>query len=306
VTFIRTLASLLLKTGSCWPQVRTREVVRTVFVNNVVEGSRLGVGAKTFSTESVVELVNGKWGLLESSEAAPSDLTRRTQWLDYDLEQSVFLSEGRSGGSSVTFHDLIEQARQGDRVALGRLLIAHDARLRGHISRRISHDLQGLLSVEDVLQETYIEAHRHIGGFEPHGPQAIYRWLAAIADHKLIDAARAAHAAKRPPPHRALTSPVDRSTSFLALAELVDDKGKTPSRVVAGQEAVRSVQVALAALPEACRQAVWMRHIEGQSVSEIATALGRTEHAVHQLCYRGLALLREQMGSRSRYLSDSR
>jgi RNA polymerase sigma factor (sigma-70 family) len=64
--------------------------------------------------------------------------------------------------------------------------------------------------------------------------------------------------------------------------------------------------VAVATLPEALRQVVWMCHIEGQSVREIAAALGRTERAVNQLCYRGLLKLREQMGHRSRFLSDSR
>ena len=121
----------------------------------------------------------------------------------------------------------------------------------------------------------------------------------------MIDAVKALRAAKRPPRERPQPAPTDRSTSFLNLAKFVDKKGKTPSGVVAGEEAVRAVQVALASLPELCRQAVWMRHIEGKRVSEIAAALGRTERAVHQLCYRGLAQLRERMGSRSEYLSDS-
>jgi len=199
--------------------------------------------------------------------------------------------------------ELVELAASGDRVAMGRLLILTDEPLRKRISRRITADLQGALSAEDVLQETYVEAYKHIGQFEPHGHRAFCRWLTTIADRKLVDLVRALRAAKRPPRHREQRIPDDRSVSFLTLGQLADKHGETPSKVMAGREAVQAVQVALAALPEACRKAIWMRHIEGKPVKEIAAALGRTERAVHQLCYRGLALLREEMGSRSRFLT---
>ena len=78
------------------------------------------------------------------------------------------------------------------------------------------------------------------------------------------------------------------------------------SKLVARREAVREMQVALASLPADCRRAVWLRHIEGRPAREVAGLLGRTEHAVHQLCYRGLLRLREAMGTRSKFLSDSR
>lgn len=198
---------------------------------------------------------------------------------------------------------LVEQAAGGDRLAMGRLLMLYDAPLRRRIASRITADLQGALSAEDVLQETYIEAYRHMGTFTPRGQKAFYGWLAAVADHKLIDAVKALRAAKRPPRHRAQRVPTDLSTSLVALAELADGKVDTPSGVVSRKEAVQAVQTALAALPEACRKAVWLRHIKGKPVRDIAAAMGRTERAVHQLCYRGLALLRQEMGSRSRFLS---
>jgi RNA polymerase sigma-70 factor (subfamily 1) len=206
---------------------------------------------------------------------------------------------------STSIDRLLAQAQQGDRVAMGRLLMLYDQRLRRRLAQRISVNLRRVLSVEDVLQETYGDAYRHVRRFESRGPQAFYNWLAAIAERKLIDAVKAIRASKRSPRPGARRIAADRSTSFLGLARLVDEKGKTPSKAIARQEAVRAVRVALASLPEPCRRAVWLRHIEGKQVSEIAAVLGRTERAVHQLCYRGLQRLREQMGSRSKYLSDS-
>ena len=212
----------------------------------------------------------------------------------------------RTGNTmGVSVDELVEMAASGDKVAMGRLLMLYDEPLRQRIGRHITADLQGALSAEDVLQETYVEAYRHMEGFEPQGRQAFGRWLTTIADRKLVDAVRALRAAKRPPRHREQRIPDDRSSSFLALGQLADKHGKTPSRIMAGEEAVGAVQSALAALPDACRQALWLRYIEGKPVEDVAEALHRTKRAIHQLCYRGLILLREEMGSRSRYLGSS-
>ena len=202
--------------------------------------------------------------------------------------------------------ELVEQAAAGSSLAMGRLLMLYDAPLRQRIGRKLPVDLQAVLSAEDVLQDAYVEAYRHMGRFEPRGKAAFGHWLATITDHKLLDAIKAQRAAKRLAPRRAVPPPpADRSTSWLALGQLADEKGRTPSKVLAGREAAQAVQVALAALPESCRRALWMRYIEDKAVKDIAAALDRTEHAVHQLCNRGLALLRREMGSRARFLSGS-
>jgi len=201
---------------------------------------------------------------------------------------------------------LLENAIRGDSVALGRLLMLHDQRLRRRIDIRMPADLRGTLAPYGVPPGANAEVYPRIRRLEPRGEQAFYRWLVTIVDHKLLDAAKAARAAKRPPPHRARRISAGRSTSFLGLLDLVDEKGKSPSGVIARREAIRAVQAALDALPEPGRQALWMRHIDGRPVREIAAALGRTEHAVEQLCHRGLARLRKEMGSRSKFLSDSR
>lgn len=206
----------------------------------------------------------------------------------------------------VTPDELLERAAHGDSLALGRLLLLHNARLHRHIERRIPANLTSTIAADDVIQEAYTDAYRHVDGLENRGAKAFYNWLATIADRKLIDMIRAAHAAKRPPPAKARRLAADRSSSFAALAQLADEKGRTPSGVASRKEAVQAVQVALAALPEAPRQALWLRYIQGKTVAETAVALGRTQRAVQQLCYRGLRLLREEMGSRSRYLGKSR
>jgi RNA polymerase sigma-70 factor (ECF subfamily) len=194
----------------------------------------------------------------------------------------------------------IEQAKRGDKTAMGRLLMFHDPRLRRRIARRIPSDLHGLMSVEDVLQETYVQAYRQIGCFEDRGADSFYRWLATIADHKLADATKAQRTAKRRPEGGRCYTVGDLSSSLVSLARLADGRSRTPSGIASTKEAEQAVRVALTSLPEACRRALWARYMEGQTVEAVAKALGRTPHAVHQLCHRGLILLREALGSQSR------
>lgn len=207
---------------------------------------------------------------------------------------------------SLSVTNLIQQARAGDREALGRLLMLHDIRLRRRIGRRLGGSLGRILSVEDVLQETYAAAYRGIRKLECGGPEAFYKWLAVIADRKFLDGLKAHRSARRAVPFDGRRGLRDESTSFAGLLQVLDRGEKTPSGVIASREAEGALQAALASLPEALRKAVWMKHIEGKPASEIAVALGRSEPAVHQLCYRGLRRLREELGSRSKYLGESR
>ena len=197
---------------------------------------------------------------------------------------------------------LLDAAVSGNRLAVGRLLMRHDARLRQKVGRWIPPELSAMLTVEDVLQETYAEAYRHIGTFKPAGSESFYAWLAKIAERQFLNARRWLLAAKRGLNKQA-KGPVRQSTSFVELVRVLSGTGSTPSSVAARQENERILQVALAGLKDDYREALWMRYIEGRPVREIAQAMRRTERAVQMLCNRGLRALREKMGRTSKYLN---
>src|SRR3954470_5863567 len=96
-----------------------------------------------------------------------------------------------SGGPMGAEDDLLREAKAGEPLALKRLLLAHGGPLRTRIARGVPARVRSLLAPEDILQETFAEAFRTIGGFEPEGKDAFYRWLSTIADHRLLDAIRA-------------------------------------------------------------------------------------------------------------------
>ena len=145
---------------------------------------------------------------------------------------------------------------------------------------------------------------RHIGKFEPRGPDSFFRWAATIAIRRLRNAIKARRSLKRGGMEVPRTTAGVPEASVVALLDLMAGPEKTPSRVVAGQEATRAVEDALAFLPEHYRQAVGLVYLEGHSVVEAATIMGRTPRAIHNLCFKAKRQLRSVLGSASKFLSS--
>ena len=76
--------------------------------------------------------------------------------------------------------DLLMQARQGDASVLGSLL----ERYRGYLTLlarvEIGRHLQSKLDASDVVQETFLEAHRHFERFRGADEAPLRRWLRQI------------------------------------------------------------------------------------------------------------------------------
>ena len=202
--------------------------------------------------------------------------------------------------------ELIQQAIAGESSALKLLLLDAHAGLSSYVARRVPADLRSTLDAEDVMQEAYAQVFRHVREFEPRGPASFQRWVLTIAVRKLRNAISRERAAKRGGGARVAAAVLGRhEDSCVALLDLLVAPGRTPSRCIARQEAVRAVETALAGLPEHYRQAVGLIHLQGWSVARAAAEMGRTQRAVHGLCRRGLKLLRARLGSVSEYLSSS-
>jgi RNA polymerase sigma-70 factor (ECF subfamily) len=72
--------------------------------------------------------------------------------------------------------------------------------------------------------------------------------------------------------------------------------------VIARDEALQALHIALAGLATDQREAIRLRHLEGKSLEETAAAMGRTPDAVRGLVHRGKQQLQEAMGRASRWL----
>lgn len=200
---------------------------------------------------------------------------------------------------------LIQRAVEGDEVALTTLLVHSRPGLLMSVARKIPPDLAGIVGAEDIVQETFIAVFRDVGTLDSTRPASFHRWIQAVALNQLRNIIKHHRAAKRGGAYvRASNRKKSIEDSAVDLFNLLAGPGRTPSRSVARREAITAVEEAVACLPDRYRQAVQLVHMEGFSVAEAASAMCRTERAIHGLCRRGLKRLETQLLSASRFLSS--
>lgn len=200
--------------------------------------------------------------------------------------------------------ELVERAVGGDEVATTVLLSISYPRLRRHLQRRIPRDIQAFIDVDDVVQDTQIQIFRNISTFRSTGPESFYRWMATVALYRLRNIIKAQRALKRGQ-GRTIggTARSEETGTSHSLLDWLRGPDNTPSHHASRVEAEDALGMSLAGLPEHYRQAVRLVYLEGRSVEEVARIMGRTERAIHNLCYKAKEQLHLAMGSTSRFFS---
>lgn len=199
---------------------------------------------------------------------------------------------------------LIQKAIAGNLAALTALLAQADPWLRRRLERRLPTNLRAAVSVDDLLQETRLATFQNITQFVVQDSDSFDRWVGTIALRRLHNVIRAHRTLKRGGDARAVAT-VGSEDSAVALLDLMTVSGDSPSRRAASAEAVAAVQAAMEQLPADYQQAVRLVYLEGCSAAEAAGQMGRTERAIHNLCYKAKLHLRGLLGSGSRYFSRS-
>src|SRR4051812_21925539 len=116
---------------------------------------------------------------------------------------------------------LITRARAGDVAALGRLLDAYRNYLRLLARSLIGQALRLRLDPSDLIQETFLEAHRDFPRFAGSGEPELVAWLRRILVRNLADQVRYHRAPSRDDRlQESLDAMLDRSgrDAHLALA----------------------------------------------------------------------------------------
>ena len=197
---------------------------------------------------------------------------------------------------------LLSNAIAGDRAALHELLLVHYEPLLDEIAHRISPQIRGVLTADDIIQETFVYVIRHIDEFTPRTDESVYAWLKKIAEHRTQDAIRHLHRKKRGGDYRrAQTCALPHESSVADLVDMLSAGSHTPSRSAARHEAVAAVQQTIDALPDAYRQAVQLRLLAGKSLQETATVMNRSPRAVQGLVDRAKKKMRAALGRLSLY-----
>src|SRR5437868_7661720 len=76
--------------------------------------------------------------------------------------------------------ELLDRARAGGGLALGQLLELYRSYLALLARVQIGRQLQSKVDAADLVQDTFLEAHRHFGQFRGQTEAAFLRWLRQI------------------------------------------------------------------------------------------------------------------------------
>jgi RNA polymerase sigma-70 factor (ECF subfamily) len=191
-------------------------------------------------------------------------------------------------------NDLLEQARRGDREALGRLLEVQRAALHRRAERQLDGRVAVRVDASDITQQAFLEAHRSFEQFAGRDARDLAAWLQGILDHKVAGAIRD-HTLLQKRSVRREQSLDDSRGGGTPLKQALDAGLSSPSQKAMRTEEAQRLAQALTALPDDQREAVRLRHLEGWALADIARHLGRTQAATAGLIKRGMQALRRRL-----------
>jgi RNA polymerase sigma-70 factor, ECF subfamily len=171
---------------------------------------------------------------------------------------------------------LVSDARSGDRVAFGRLYDRYARMVHGVLLARVP-----VGEVDDLVQDVFLLALRRLSTLRETG--SFGAWLAAIARNLANDYHR------RSVPEDQLASQGQRTDDTNeSEIEHGNISGEDQSPAVAILDAIR-------ALPDAYRETLILRLVEGMTGPEIAARTGLTHGSVRVNLHRGMQQLRAKL-----------
>jgi RNA polymerase sigma-70 factor (ECF subfamily) len=192
--------------------------------------------------------------------------------------------------------DLIARAQQRDEAAMNELVRAYSQRLLESIRSELGDHLRMRLESQDIMQQVYLDALRHIDQFVDRGHDSFFRWLRRIAVNRICDVDRRAfQTVKRGAEVRAADLGA-QDASMLGLLDALAGSVTSPSAAADFADRIRLLRQALDQLSEDHRRVIQLRYLSQLNVADTAAKMGRTERAVRSLCVRALIRLRELLG----------
>lgn len=183
--------------------------------------------------------------------------------------------------------DRVRRAALGDAVAQERLLLDHHDRLLRRIDRGLPMDVERSYSAEDILQEVFADAFRHIDQLKIQTPAGFTKWLDAIARNRLVNLIKEERALKR----GGGAGFIDGTAADAVLAILSRDTA-SPRQKMLTAEQVNIMRTAFTQLPDDYRDVLRRRFVEGLDYEQIGREMGRQSGAVRMLALRALKHLR--------------
>src|SRR5262249_19829285 len=178
---------------------------------------------------------------------------------------------------------LLGQAKAGDGVALGSLLEGFRSYLDLLARLQIARRLQGKVDAADLVQDTFLDAHRSFAGFEGTTEKELASWLRRILAANVVDLTRKYLGSRRRDVRLDGQLPADLDPPPRALEQRLAAPGSSPSQQAARRERAVLLAEALARLPRDYREVLILHDLEGLSFPEVGLRMGRTLDSVKNL-----------------------
>ena len=194
--------------------------------------------------------------------------------------------------SGAHWPSLLAVAKSGDAAAVGQLLEPYRNYLAMLARLKVGRRLQGKVGDSDLVQQTFLEAHRDFGQFRGQTESELAAWLRRLLATNLANQARSFFGTqcRRASIEKDLLTELDKSSRHLDSALFA--ASDSPSDKAARREESVAVADAIQRLPADYREVIIGRNLEGLSFAAIAERMGRSEDSVQKLWSRGLARLR--------------
>jgi RNA polymerase sigma-70 factor, ECF subfamily len=165
---------------------------------------------------------------------------------------------------------LVAAAREGDRGAFGALYHRYARMVHGILLGRVP-----VGDVEDLVQDVFVRAMRQLHTLRD--VNCFGGWLATVARNRANDY------------HR-------RSMELVELAEDTPSQAPEKRRSSGAGDDGAAILGMIRGLPEAYRETLILRLVEGMTGPEIAERTGLTTGSVRVNLHRGMQMLREKLG----------
>jgi RNA polymerase sigma-70 factor (ECF subfamily) len=196
--------------------------------------------------------------------------------------------------ASGTPEELMAQARAGDLEAFGELLAQYRNYTRMLARALIGTNLRLRVDPSDLVQETFLEAHRDFPRFEGFTERELMAWLRRILVRNLADQAR--HQKAGPRDYRRQESlEMALEWSGEQVQHALVATASSPSAALARREQAVLLADALANLPPDYREVIVLRNLERLRFEKVAARMGRSAGAVRMLWARALERLSTAM-----------
>ncbi|MGE5246015.1 MAG: RNA polymerase sigma factor [Betaproteobacteria bacterium] len=181
-----------------------------------------------------------------------------------------------------TDEELVARSIGGDANSFNELVLRWERPIYALAYRTIGREEDA----RDVCQETFLRAFRALPGFR--GQAKFSSWLYRIALNLCRDFVR-----------RERRTPVVPAPDDVDLVELAAAREPSESieTLVARRDLSRTVEQAMAQLPEEQRTAIILKEYHGLTFQEIADLVGCPLSTVKTRLYQGLSVLRRELGA---------